>query len=193
MTATWETFKPRYRAKPSRLDLDADLLTDELDRDEQADIDRMLTIRHARNAGWQPHELRSHTNTSRLLGDRPMTGTERTAKHRPHAPPPPTFTPPTDAACIGALDIFYDEEHTHALAACRTCPAHTPCRYAALEVAVSDQFGVQGGLTAAERITIRRRWTRINPAPMRERRTDALAESVRLRNQTNGEHRTEAG
>lgn len=72
-----------------------------------------------------------------------------------------------DAACAGMdLGLFYGHDYERqeartkreakALAVCAGCPVRSACREAAVQYSPSKQYGVQGGLTAEERVVIRR-------------------------------------
>ena len=144
---------------------------------------RRTTLANRKRLGYDYGERR---NTGRGY-DRPgapapMNAAERSMRHRPTVS---AFQPPLGATCLGSTALFYDDiSNKLAVAACRHCPAMWPCRHSALDQPEREQHGVQGGLTAWERIAIRRRWTQIDWTVMRQRRADAVRESWTLRQRT---------
>jgi hypothetical protein len=71
-------------------------------------------------------------------------------------------TPTTQAACTGLADLFFGATDANtvrveqAKGLCASCPLKQACLEQAMEMPVREQYGVFGGLTAAERLELRR-------------------------------------
>ncbi|WP_331719520.1 WhiB family transcriptional regulator (plasmid) [Streptomyces sp. NBC_01259] len=79
------------------------------------------------------------------------------AVHTAGREPSTCATPTTQAACTGLADLFFGTTDANAVrvdqakALCGTCPLKQACLDQAMQVPHTDQFGIFGGLTAAER------------------------------------------
>jgi WhiB family redox-sensing transcriptional regulator len=79
------------------------------------------------------------------------------AVHTAGKKPTTCATPTTQAACTGLADLFFGTTDANkvrvdqAKALCDVCPLKDACLDQALQTPHTDQFGIFGGLTAAER------------------------------------------